>query len=290
MSFIALQDDEFSNIAGALVWWSLSKDVDLVDLREALEVQELPLDWLPAAPKLETVAQRAGQSRITNKRQLLRPLSVRGSYDFVDEQVIGTGQDEQLRHIPRVRVRVIENEGDLKTIDVTPMTTADVELAREIAAAVSSFREALVPSDMSVWLVWLLETRVRAVSLRDRGGFYFVPAGEPLALWRRIVKAVHASSFHRCSLIPALRSADAVEAILLAVRREAEKVLNDLETYLAGDVSTRGLNAHERDIQAIQSKMAMYAKLLNASLPDLEARAESLTGSILAARAVRETL
>lgn len=289
MTLIALQDDDL-NVAGALVWWSLKGDVGFEDLREAAEIHEIPADWLPVLPKIETVAQRAGHSQISGKRQLLRPLRTAGSYEFVEEVVVGDGANEKLQHAARVRVRVIADEKGGKTIDVAPTADADIALAQAIAAAVELYRDALTPSDLSVWLVWLLDTKVQAVSLRDRGGFYFVPAGAPLALWRKIVKAVHAASTSRCSLIPALRSEDAVDAVLHAVRQEASEAFAEMEQYLEGDVSTRGLNAHERRVQALQTKLTTYAGVLSQSLPDLESRAEKLAGAIVAARALRATL
>jgi len=292
MTFLAMQTEEMSDITGALVWWELQGCVRQEDLAEALELQGLPASWAPGAPRMETVAQRAASSLVQHKRQMLRPLGGRGNYDFVTEEVrevVENGRaSPKLAYYANVRVLVV-GDGEEKSIAVEPSTAADMELARNIASAVQHFTGLLTATDVSTWLLWVLDRHVDAVSLRQRGGFYFVPVGEPLNTWRRVARCLTTCSSHICSSMSAVRSEDAVQAILRAVREEADVKLAALEEYLDGDVSTRGINAWGRDMATLQAKTTRYATLLGLELPEITNRATILLGALSAAKLVATT-
>jgi hypothetical protein len=282
---IAIQDDSMSNIAGALVWWELRGNLPLEELAEAVALQGLPAAWLPTAARMETVARRAGQACIEHNRQLLRPLGKRGHFDFVTESIESesekAGSTAKLHYQANVRVLV-----DDQSIHVEPATSSDVALAKRIASAVEAYTDLLVPGDVSTWLIWVLEHRVFGVSLRQRGGFYFVPAGEPLETWRKVARCIASCSEHVCSSMSAVRSDDAVAAILKAVRDEADEKLKELEAYMDGPVSTRGINAWTRSIATLQRKLERYSDLLGVELTETSSRATTLLGCLCAAKLV----
>jgi hypothetical protein len=289
MSILAL-DETFAeaNLVGAIVWWSLKGPTDLVDFQEGLDAHGLPVDWAPLPPRMETVATRAAASAARDKRQLVRPLKDRGSSDFVSERVLDAGEpSERLEYTAHVRVSV-KTEGGTKHVLVTPTTADDTALAQQIAGAVGLYTGLLTPNDMSLWLLWVLNTKVCAVSLRDRGGFYFIPSGEPLALWKRIAHVIQTVSNHVCQSIPAVRTEDAVEAILTAVRREADESISALETWLlSDDVSKRGLVARVKELGHLQAKLTRYGTILGTAMPDLEDRAVTVMGALVATKATR---
>jgi len=161
----------------------------------------------------------------------------------------------------------------------------DQDLADAILASARAQEGVLTAMDVSSWLLWVLRHHVQAVSLRERGGFYFVPR-DRLPVWRQVVAVVRACSGHRLFEIPAMRTEEAVEAILTAIRDEAAERMAEMEAYLAGEVSTRGLNSWERRLGELQEKLAHYAELLGVALPDLDAKAITLKGAVQAARIV----
>lgn len=283
---------------GALVFWELSGRVDFLDLKEALEAEGLG-DLAPKPPSAETVLIRAAEAVIrpeqrAGRRLMVRPLGRRQAWDVVEESVEHDAdkKDDELRYRDRVRITAGKN-GDAPTamprgVSDLSYSADDAVLAARIRAEAPRHEGVLTANDYSSWLLGLLQTHVRAVGLRDRGGFYFVPR-DMVEAWRKLVAVTRAVSGHRMHEIPALHSDEAVEAVLSGVHREAEAQFARLEGYLAGgEWSTRGLNAVERDLAAAQDKVRKYADLLGVALPDLEQKAIQLGGALVVARVKRE--
>jgi hypothetical protein len=275
---------EGSEAAGAIVYWQLSGSVDLQDLTDALGTLTV-IGAPPSAPSMEVVLQRAAQQAVSSKRQMVRPLDKRGSYAFVEESVDG---QSALKYNQRLTMRV-EKAG----LDQPPYAVvlahdpeADEPLQAQVYANVNVFKGLLTASDVSSWLLHVME-QVHGVGLRDRGGIYFIP-NDCLALWRPLIAALRTVSDHKVFEIPAMRTEEAVEAILTAVRRDAEAALAEMEAYLAGETSTKGLNAIDRRLEEVRVKAAHYAQLLGVQLPDLQAKIVTLTGAAQAARIVRD--
>jgi hypothetical protein len=268
--------------AGAVVFWSLQGYIDYDDLCDLLADTALPKDDYPGLPTLEAALFRAAEaavrdSRPSNKddRFLIRPVR-RSTWEIVHEHV---GTD--LEYTPLVRVETTDD--GVPVVRAKDPNNADaVALADLTLRKLPTFRHALATGDVSMWLLKVAEI-AKAVSLRDRGGFYFIPL-QQVELWRSVVTAVRSVSSHKLYEMPAVRNDDVVEAVLDAVRREAEQGLSACETYLTTDVSTRGLNAWERDLDKLRGKLADYAALLGQALPDFTAKVEYLSGLVVATR------
>jgi hypothetical protein len=285
-------EQEMADAAGILVYWSLCDSVYLEDLRDALSNEGLE-SWLPEPPTLETSAHRAAQtcagSGKGSRRMLVRPLRRRGAWDIVEETVEkqDDGKDK-LNHQALVRVEIEQTDngkqlkvGPFRHSDLRPTTQALVDRIRRLTPALQGM---LSSTDISSWLLSILDKRVSAVGLRQRGGIYFIPRDQ-VETWHHVVGALRAISSHQLFEIPAMRSDEAVEAVLAAVRREAQEKLQQMEDYLCGDkVSTRGINAWTRDLEKIREKTARYAALLGEELPDLEQKEEHCAGLLTAAQ------
>ena len=283
-NYVAIPGSDL-NEAGAIVWWTLSGSVDLIDIVEVLDSVGLPETWAPTAPRIETVAQRAATAAATSRRQLVRPLSKRSAWEFVTETVVGEGEASRLKYTANVRISVGEDG-----LRLQPVTPEDTDLAAQIGANMEIHRGLLNCTDMSNWLTGLLANHLQSVGLRDRGGFYFVPAGESLDNWRKICEVVRSVSGHKMYSMPAMTSDDAIEAILGALQQEADQAMEKLETYLQNEnLSTRALNVWDRSMTALQSKVATYANLLGLNLESMTQRAETLLGGVTAARMIRDT-
>lgn len=278
-----------SGTAGIVIWWELAGPVAIEDLREALEAEGFGASHMPESPSTMTALWRAAQAAAAGSRQMVRPLSRRGSWEIVFEKVVVDEEsfEEHLEHRAVVRGWVTRVDGAEKA----SVKSLDDEIGRGIAELIASsvprYESVLAPSDVSSWLLDLASGReVQSVSLRQRGGFYFVPQGS-VEIWRRIVRAVRAASSHWFGEIPAMRTDEAVEAILRSLRREAETAFGELEQYLAeGETSTRGLNSSERKLDALRAKIQSYAELFEREQPDLLDEAERYLGAVAAARVV----
>lgn len=281
---MAVEQSE-DGIAGALVFWSLSGLVDNRDLVEMAEAEGFDEKYLPAEATRELVAQRAAAASMDGKRQMLRPLSTRGAWDLVEERVTQEdGGKERLVYTELVRIKVEEVAPGLKGIMLAPFGEENAWRVDEINENIEKYTGLHTAMDISSWLLWMLRDLVEAVSLRSRGGFYFVPA-DRLESWRMVSRIIRGCSNHEMFEIPAVKSDEAVNAIITAVRKEAEEAMAEMEAYLAGDtISTRGLNAQERKIERTQAKVAHYAELLGVSLGDLQEKSVVLLGALNAAR------
>jgi hypothetical protein len=213
----------------------------------------------------------------------MRPLGRRGSWDVVEERVVRDNSSERLSYREMVRVAVTTDSKGRKCLDLIPSTDKDKVLVDQIKAQIRRYYGLLTATDMSYWILSMLSSYASAISLRPRGGFYFVPR-DRVERWQRVVRCVRAVSQHKIYQIPAVQSEEAVEAILEAFRREVTTAMGELEEYLQGDVSTRGLNAWERDLGKLQEKTAHYARLLGVALPDLEGKAVTLKGALKVAQ------
>lgn len=260
--------------AGLIVWWELHGLTAVEDIEDALDGTGFTP---PSSPSLVMALQRAAKRALPTNRHLLRPLR-RGVWEVVLETVVpaSDGEREHLKH-ERVLSGYVE--------DGQAVVEGDDALRTEVLSKVGFYQRVLTPEDISSWLLWRASA-LHAVALRQRGGFYFIPA-DLVVPWRRLVAAVRSASEHSLWELPAMRTSEAVEAVLTAVRLESEARVAELERWLAeagDDASTRGLNAATRETDAVRAKVSHYTKLLGREMPDMVARLEKLTGAVQAAR------
>lgn len=264
--------------AGAVVWWELSGFVDFADLTDVLDSAGTVCPR-PYAPGLEVAASRATQEQVKTKRQLVRPLKRRGQWDFVTEDVsldVDTGKPK-LFHTPIARVTVEQASVSYEALQ--PQGDAVIDA---IKSRVGFYENTLAVADVSEWLLRCAGS-LHALGLRERGGFYFMPA-DSLETWHQIRDALKAVSTHRMREMPAMRTEEAVAEILFSLRTDASRQMDAFEEYLKGTTSTKGLNAAARDLEVVQRKIKHYADLLGVALPDLLDRHDTLVGAVTAAR------
>ena len=154
--------------------------------------------------------------------------------------------------------------------------------AGELRAAYERHLGCMSANDVSTWMCELLKV-VNGVSLRDTGGIYFIPRSS-LATWRAMMGAVRACSAHAVFEVPALRSDEAVEAILDAITREAETAAADMEEeIIMTDLGARALRTRANRCEAIQRKLEDYEQLLGRGMDTLKERLGGLQAQMAAA-------
>lgn len=281
--------NEMKDAAGLMVWWELTGMVDMDDLREALTQAGLdPEEYMPQAPSLDVALARAAAAALTSKRQLLRPLSRRGAWEVVLEKVeiveagASNAGTERCTYTSQI-TGWVEKAGETRHVVVQ----GDPTMRDQVLAKVKFYENVLTPTDFSSWLL-SRANKMHAIGLRDRGGFYFIPR-DRVDEWKKLVEVVRACSQHHCREIPAMKTDEAVDAILSSVSAEARAELDRIETWLQNpEHSTRGLNSEERTALKLREKLDHYCQILGRQVPDLEARLERLTGTIQAARLVKK--
>lgn len=276
--------------AGLMVWWELSGLVDFVDLEETWVTSGFDKKLLPKPTTMEVALSRSAVSCLTGKRQLCRPLTKRGSWEIVYEVVTrdddmndglewtpivqGWIQHDKLSATKQPMIRVLDEE-------------RGATLREAIVAKIPFYQRTMVAVDVSYWLLGLLASEMfNATPMRAAGGFYFIPA-DKVALWRSVVEVVQAVGQNTMYEVPAMKTNEAVKAILSQVRADAELQLNSMAEYLKGDVSTKGLNATERDAARVRAKLQNYIETLGVALPELTEWCEQIHGAVQAAHMIR---
>ena len=237
--------------AGAIAWWRLKGTVSHSDLLAAWSSAGLDTSLLPLPPTPEQGLRRALKEQ-EERRVMARPLGKKGSFALVEESL--TGKDLEYRTLFKISVDLVGN------LHFEDATSAHASHEQQIREAYAKHVSALSQGDISGWLVELAY-HVKAVSLRDTGGIYFVPSTQ-LQLWRTVVGVLREVSEAQMFEVPALKSSEAVDAILDAIATEAKDEIAKLEAALENDMGKRGLHNRSERAGAMLEKLKAYEALL----------------------------
>jgi len=263
--------------AGAVVWWELHGSIN----REALLAAWTQAGLNPAHVTQEISDKEAlkrAMEQLKGKRMLVRPLGG-GTYSLVSERV----QDDGI-HADYTQ-DLTASFDDTGAVVFEPSDHAKIQ---QVRAEFAVQKSQLNARDISVMLLRFIKHSM-AVALRADGGFYFVPpAGIPT--FRAAAKVLRSISAHQCYEIPAMRSSEAVAAILDAVAHEAAYEIASMEAVLdAGEAGPRALRSQARNCEQAAAKVASYEGLLGTKLTELQAQLESLRNRLVEAALVAST-
>lgn len=261
--------------AGATTWWRLAGDIAKDRLIKAWEEAGLDMKLIGLIPQTAGNALKRALSKVKGERILVRPLKEELSYAVQEETVATADGEEELEYETICRARIIGED--------TLHVTGDSVMCEKIKADFEYAQSTFDGYDISMWLAGTLVKQVSAVSLRDKGGFYFVPR-TTIDQWRRMVKALRSVSQHKVYELPAMTCAEAVEAVLDAVQMEAEAAAQKMETELVEeDLTARVLRNRIKSLDKIAAKVEMFEGILGPNLDTLRARLEMLNAQITAA-------
>jgi len=270
--FVAVTDDD--GTAGATIWWALSGTLHHQSVIDEWEAANLPPEWAPNPPAKGAALKRALMTMAT-RRTLVRPLGKRGAYALVVESV----QDLEIDHETTFKVTLEEGE-ETWEIKVSP---ENEPLLQRIETEFYYYLQAMDTTDVSWWLTGLAK-QLQAVSLRPRGGIYFLPRTK-LELWRRIVGIIRkVSPSVEVFEMPTLSCDEAVRAVLSALTKEAEEAISGYEEDLIEeDLGARALGNRVEKCKEMQQKLKTYEILLGGSMGTIAERLVELEGQLAAA-------
>jgi hypothetical protein len=262
--------------AGAIVYWRLSGTINAAQLEEAWQNANLALELLPETPSPEAALRRAVYEQ-KERRRLARKLPNGKGWALVNELVDGDDLEYE------ISIRVFLNKvGQVEFEMPEDVRPEEQQMCTQIEASFYQHLDELSAADVSAWLVGF-SAKCSAVSLRERGGIYFVPR-QNLAYWRSAYKAIQSVSGHSCYEIPALKSDEAVDAILDAVTREAQAAAEAMAEELAsGDLQSRALANREERCTSMLAKLKQYEDLLGRSMGAITDRVGDLKAEIATA-------
>jgi hypothetical protein len=258
------------SVCWILTFWRMAGPTTCSDLALAWGKAGLDEKLLPPAPTDGVALRRAMDDQATAKLLCRQGPDAIGGWALVQEDSSG----EKLAHTTVCQARLAKDDGKLE------IATEDEALMQRIALAFEAKRGAYQANDVSYHLSNRLLPVVNGVGLRERGGVYFVPR-TGLDEWRRMVGAIRSVSSHRVFEIPALRSDEAVAAVLDAVQQEAEAAAREIEELMDNpEKGPRALTSAAERCVAIGQKVKSYEALLGANIEGLRARLDDLRGAL----------
>lgn len=272
-SIVAVTDKDPS--AGALVWWKLADHTSAVALRQQWAAAGLPDDMFPPTATATKALSRAVRDQ-TDKHRIKRRVG-RASLALVDEA--GADRDD-LDPNYGVKARAkLDADGTLSVAT----RDGDTALATRIRTAFESHLGELSSRDLSHWLAGRVMESVQAVSCRDAGGVYFIPASQ-MATYRRVASALMQAGGHSLYEVPALPTDQAVTAILDALTSEIDGEVNRMQTELdEGDLGGRALQTRRERCDGLAVKLGAYTALLGGKVDGLRDQVTALQGQVAAA-------
>lgn len=260
-----------SEMAGIIVYWRLSGSVSHASFASAWTAEGLPADLAPSPVSVETAVHRAAKSLKQPGRLVWREKSTEAWTIAVN----GRTEGEHVLH--NIECRVGSRGG--AWLEIQP---ANHPWAAEISDAFASYLDTLQAVDFSGWLVKQAERHHDAVSLRDTGGFYFLP---PHAVpgWRRLSNVVNSNTDHKVYEIPAMHSDQAIDAVVDAVASEARALAEKMEAeLLEGNLGPRALEGRKSTCADVLAKIGRYESLLGRQLDTLRGRVEAIQAELVA--------
>lgn len=267
--------------AGSVTWWRLSGDVDVGHLAESWAKRGLPPSWLPRPPSAVQALRRALDEVLHRSDLVVKALRGPGNYAVVLEKAGA----EQFDAVQLARVTLLKDDqgADVVSVDTSaswgaPEDALESALPDRLATLRSTFdrcRAALAPEDVSSWVLLVLD-KLSAITLRPLGGVYFVPRHSADG-WASVASALEEVSCHRVFSLPAMRSDEAVEAILDALQRETEAAVRAVEGELVEeDLGERALRRRVAEMTARAEKLESYAGLLGRNLGGITDKVDRL--------------
>lgn len=291
-NYIAL--NESVTTAGAIVWWRMSGGVTLNNLTHHWRFERLDESLLPATA---TPAERLRRAclDLQEARLLMRPLGRGKGFAVVRETPNDQDDAPPLDHKILATVKLnaddeldfqfVTKPTEVSRFGIVPDGMPE-DFPEMLKARFMVHGQELSAHDISQWVIGLLG-RLRAVGLRQRGGIYFVP-NNVVGLWNSFKKAIEMPSNHKFFGVPAMKSTEAVEAILDAVEREAQALADTIKKELCGKIKPGklALKGKEEALLEMEEKLGRYEEMLGAkskTFPDLKTEVQaSITRAIFA--------
>ncbi len=272
--------------AGAVSYWRAGGTISIAELGKAWKDAGLDEKLLRNAPEPETALRRAvldlaSRVRIndtTEVRTLVRPCQEPHAWAIVEETAV-----EKNQPIYRTLVIVRFVEGSIDMEDVAATEEQSESIGNRVLAGFHAQSGLFDPSDVTGWLVKRAYKTCKAVTLRDSGGVYFIPR-TAMEFWNKAADVIEkvSNKAHKVFRIPAMKNAEAVEAIIDAVTAEAEQVAQQINDEVNEGLGARALETRKSTVNELLAKIAGYEELVGQQLKVRE-RVEALGAAVAAA-------
>lgn len=259
--------------AGAATWWRLTT-VSYQDLKDELKAIAWPDRLMPVVIADNTALKRAldFDMKVPGCKFQIIPLDG-GAYAV--EQTVVSGTD--VRHEKVFKVLVNEH-GTLHFWE----HLGNEALCNKVETGYLRWRGRLDGYDVGMWLSTKVVPHLMGLTLRDRGGIYYIPP-TTLPAYRQVSDVLGRLGGGTVFELPAMECDKAVTAILDAVQQEAAEAAERMERELEGALGSTALKNRVGRCDRVLEKVAAYETMLGTSLDGIRARMETLSATIAAA-------
>jgi hypothetical protein len=264
---------------GDVIWWTLAEARTSRSTLESIwNTTGLDLGHLPEPPTAEKAIKAAARTTALGQADRLIRLGLEDESSIVFAIVHEERhRDGSLTYSQEARV-VLDRDSEKATTD-----SPGHDLAEGILARYSELKNAHSSDDVRRAMMNVLGS-CAAVTLRDHGGVYWIPAPHAETL-RRLQSAVEKFGTSRVYLLPVHDSAQAQrtlgDAAKLAIEDELATLKAEVEGFIAippdrPSTLVRRLDAFE----ALRGRAALYRDVLRVHVEDLDKTLADLTGSV----------
>lgn len=264
---------------GDIVYWTLAEArIDRSTLESIWAGAPLAPEFLPDPPTAEKALKAAVREAAVGQPDRLIRLGKEDETEIVFAVVRETKhQDGSVTYQQETRV-ILDRQAETVSSDVAGHDLADV-----IAVRFGELRSTHTPDDIRRAMMKALDA-CAAVTLRDHGGVYWVPAPYAETV-RRLQGAIEKIGSSRVYLLPVHASADANrtlgDAAKLAIEDELAALKAEVEGFVASPPDrpttlVRRLDAFE----GLQARANLYRDVLHVHVADLENTLAGLTASV----------
>lgn len=253
---------------GAVVYWSLSGDMNYTNLETAWAAQGLDPKWLPRKTSPKVALREAAKSLENSERFCGEHPDGGWAIKGKKTSVIDTPNGQVVANPLLCRI-FLNQENKL---------TGSGPIASQVAAqARAAYDTSLATVEgASTWLVDIVGARLVGTALRPTGGFYFVPKAQKSNL-EKFKQAIMSVSSHKVYCIPAMHSADMVEAVLDALVREVSDAVKAAEEAARDEnKGRRAATSLANDLGELADKVVGHEKLLGVTLGNLTASIKAI--------------
>jgi hypothetical protein len=264
---------------GDIVYWTLAEArIDRSTLESIWAGAQLSLDLLPDPPTAEKALKAAVREAAVGQPDRLIRLGLENEGQIIFAVVRETKhEDGSITYQQETRV-ILDRQAETVSFDITGH-----DLAGVINIRFGELRSTHTPDDIRRAMMKALDA-CAAVTLRDHGGVYWVPAPYAETV-RRLQGAIEKIGSSRVYLLPVHASDDASrtlgDAAKLAIEDELAALKAEVEGFLSQPperVSTlvRRLDAFE----ALKARAELYRSVLQVHVEDLEKTLGELAVSV----------
>jgi hypothetical protein len=264
---------------GDLIWWTLA---DARVSRPALETTwasaNLDPAHLPEPPTAEKAIKNAARMAAQGQADRLVRLGLENEREIVFAVVREHRHaDGSLTYTQEARV-VLDRNNEQATTDAPGHDIASVVLVRY-----AELKDTHPADDVRRAMMNVLASTA-AVTLRDHGGVYWIPAPHAATL-RKLQSAVEKIGSSRVYLLPVHASADAKktlgEAAASALTEELAALKTEVDAFMASPPERQSTLARRLDaFEELSSKAELYKQVLSVTVADLDQTLASLTSTV----------